>query len=167
MTRESRKNVAGGFTLMEVMVVMLLSTVATLALVGFYLNAQAMWTDASTQALAQRDASAILELMRSKVHEADSAVVLPSSSDSLNHRVILYDPWNNRRESFYWSPADSTVHYADSLGVERGAVVSTVVERFHVTMDGVLPLLTVDLRMRSASGQKVEMSSTIGFYSAP
>jgi prepilin-type N-terminal cleavage/methylation domain-containing protein len=159
---------APGFTLMEVMVVVLLSAVATLGMVGFYLNSQAMWLDASTQALAQRDATMLLEVLRYEVQEAASAQVLPSSPDSLNHLVILYDASNNERDRFYWDPADSLVHH-DEAGGGSGPVVSTIVERFHVTLDGALPLLAVDtLRVRSTSGQHVQMSTTIGFYnSAP
>ena len=46
-----------GFTLTEVMIVIVLAGVVTLGLVTFYLNSQAWWTEASTQVLAQRDAT--------------------------------------------------------------------------------------------------------------
>src|SRR5262249_37558194 len=55
---------ARGFTLTEVMVVTVLAGVVTLGLITFYLNSQIMWTESSTQVLAQRDGTALLEAMR-------------------------------------------------------------------------------------------------------
>lgn len=163
-----RRSVSGprGFTLLEVLVVVVLSSILTLGLVGFYLNSQAMWMDASTQVLAQRDATALLDLIRSRSQAAAHATVLPTA-DSLNHVLILLDSSNSVLERFYWNPADSLVHH-DIEGGSSGPVVPTIVERFHIARSGVIPLFDVDtLRMRSTSGQRVQMSTTVGLYNAP
>src|SRR5262245_928255 len=109
----------------EVMIVMVLAGVVTLGLVAFYLTSQAMWTEASTQALAQRDATAILEYMREHAHEAASAEVLPSSPDSLNHRVIFFDRSHVELDRFSWEPDSLMHHGVGSSDAEQGPVAST------------------------------------------
>jgi prepilin-type N-terminal cleavage/methylation domain-containing protein len=96
-----------GFTLTEITVVIVLAGVVTLGLVGFYLNSQAMWMDASTQALAQRDATSILEFMRQRGHGAASAVW-----DASNHKVTFYDDrCHQELDSFAWNATDSLVYH--------------------------------------------------------
>src|SRR6187399_2559729 len=98
-----------GFTFTELMVVMVLAGVVTLGLVTFYLNSQIIWTGASTQVMAQRDATAILEVMRDSIQTASDALVLPVAGDSANKQVIVTDGGLERH--FFWNPADSCVHY--------------------------------------------------------
>jgi hypothetical protein len=144
-------------------VVIVLAGVVTLGLVGFYLNSQAMWMDASTQALAQRDATSILEYMRQHGHGAASAVW-----DASNHKVTFYDRQVPPEEldSFAWNATDSLVYH----GIGRddtpdGPVAPTVVEEFAVTVDPTYGLVSVDtLRVRSTSGARVTMSTTIGLF---
>ncbi len=149
-----------GFTFTEVMVVMVLAGVVTLGLVTFYLNSQIMWTGASTQVMAQRDATSMLELMRRYAQNASSADV-----DSTSQRVIFFDPGLNETHRFFWSPADSFVHYGEAGNLDQGPVTPTTVEIFHVSYDQTLGLLSVDtLRVRSTAGQQVTMSTAIGLY---
>jgi len=160
-----RLSASSGFTFTEVTIVMVLAGVVTLGLVTFYLNSQIMWTDASTQVLAQRDATALFELMRHDAQEAAKAEVVPVSGDSLNHLVIFYDRKNIETHRFFFEPADSFVHYGDSTSTDQGPVVPTKVERFHLSADPALGMVSIDtLRMRSTSGQRVTLSTAIGLY---
>src|SRR5258706_2289834 len=140
-----------GLTLIEVMIVVVLAGVVTLGLVGFYLQSQSMWMDASTQALAQRDATGLIEVMRSKAAAAAKALVLPVPPDNRNSLLILYDDTDTETDRFFWNVADSLVHRGEGPnGTDKGAVLSATVERFHVTVDPLLPLVTLDtLRVHS------------------
>ena len=157
-----------GFTLMELMAVIAIAGMVTLGLVAFYLTSQAMWMDASTQALAQRDATTLAEYMRDKTRGAAQALVESASPDSLNHKLTLFDGGGHETDSFFWSPADSLVHHGTGDGdVDQGPVVPTIVERFYVSLDGTLPLVSLDtLRVRSTTGQKVQMSTGFALYNA-
>ncbi len=161
----NRSRGEAGFTLIELMVVVVLAGIVTLGLVAFYLNSQATWMDASTQALAQRDATSLLEYMRDKTQVAASAVLLPASPDSLNHLLILYYG-GVETDRFFWSGNDSLVHHGEGPnGQDKGPVVGTHVERFHLSRDPALPLVSLDtLRVRSSTGQVVEMSTIFALY---
>jgi len=152
-----------GFTLTEVTVVIVLAAVVTLGLVTFYLNSQAMWTDASTQALAQRDATSILEAMRQRGHVAALAVW-----NEPIHKVTFYDNTLQELDSFFWDQAgDSLMHHGGPSDPLGRAIAPTVVERFAVSTDPNpnYGLVTVDtLRVRSTSGVRVTMSTTIGLF---
>lgn len=154
-----------GFTFTEMTVVIVLAGVVTLGLVAFYLHSQVLWSEASTQVLAQRDATALLEMMRDSTQGAASALVLPVPPDNNNHLVIFYDRSLNERNRFFWSAADSFVHYGTPADPDQGPVVSSRVERFHLSTDPVLGLVAVDtLRVRSSIGYSVDLSTIIGLY---
>jgi len=154
-----------GFTLLEMVIVVVLAAMVTLGLVGFYLQSQSMWMEASTQALAQRDATSLVELMRTKGAQAAKALVLPSSPDSLNHLIVFYDNADNEQSRFFWSQADSFVHYGDAVNADQGAVISTIVERFSLNAHPTLPLVHLDtLRVRATSGPQVRMSTSFALY---
>lgn len=157
-----------GLTLMEVMIVVVLAGMVTLGLVGFYLQSQSMWMDASTQALAQRDATGLIEFMRSKTGGAATALVMPVPPDNQNSLLILYDNSSPPAETdrFFWNPGDSLVHRGEGPnGTDQGAVLSAVVERFHVSVDPLLPLVTLDtLRVRSTTGSRVKMTAAFALY---
>ena len=154
-----------GFTFTEVMVVMVLAGVVTLGLVTFYLNSQILWTGASTQVMAQRDATFLLEVMRDSTQVAADAVVLPNAADPLNYTVIFFDRNNNELNRFFWDQGDSCVHYGTPANLDQGAVVRSTVERFHVSKDLVLGMVNIDtLRVRSTAGQRVTLSTSIGLY---
>ena len=153
-----------GITLMEIVIVVALAGIVTLGLVGFYLQSQSMWLDASTQALAQRDATGLVEFIRSRASSAASALVAPVPPDSLNFVLTLYDATNNETDRFAWSGTDSLVHHFEA-GLDKGAVGSAIVERFYVTVDPQLPLVRLDtLRVRSTSGERVKIASAFALY---
>jgi len=153
-----------GFTFTEVMVVMVLAGVVTLGLVTFYLNSQIMWTGASTQVMAQRDATAILEVMRDSIQTAANAAIFPVPPDSANKLVILYESGGAEQNRFFWSAGDSCVH--SGVGnTDRGTITPTKVERFDVSFDQATGILTVDtLRVRSTAGQELTLSTSIGLF---
>ena len=153
-----------GLTLLEMVIVIVLAGVVTLGLVGFYLQSQSMWMDASTQALAQRDATGLVEFMRTRTLSAASALVSPVPPDSLNFILTLYDVSDNETDRFAWTSGDSLIHHFED-GVDKGAIGSAIVERFYVRVDPALPLVTLDtLRVRSTSGTRVKLSSTFALY---
>src|SRR5262245_54493395 len=91
-----------GFTLMEVTIV--LAGVVTLGLGAFYLNSQMLWMDASTQALAQRDATTIIEAIREKAETAASVDIQAAGGG--NNVVVFLGPGDAEMGRFFWSPAD-------------------------------------------------------------
>src|SRR5262245_28307685 len=124
-----------GFTLTEVMIVSVLAGVVMLGLVTFYLSSQIMWTDSSTQAIAQRDATLLLEVIRDSTQLAATAAI--ANPSAFNHDLTFYDRSNNPLIRFFWSAADSTVHWGSPPNnLDRGRVVGTTVERFHASVDG-------------------------------
>ena len=153
-----------GLTLMEIVIVVVLAGVVTLGLVGFYLQSQSMWMDASTQALAQRDATGMVEFMRTRTLSAASALATPVPPDSLNFVLTLYDASDNETDRFAWTASDSLVHHFED-GVDKGAIGAATVERFYVRVDPQLPLVSVDtLRVRSTSGDRIKISSAFALY---
>jgi len=157
-----------GFTLMELTVVMAMAGIVTLGLVAFYLQSQMLWMDASTQALAQRDATTIIEAMREKAETAASVDIQAAGSG--NNVVVFLDKDGIELGRFLWSPADSLVHYAISSAPndDKGPITPTRVERFALSAQPNDPFLKLDsLRVRSTTGQTVQMSSGMALYNAP
>lgn len=158
-----------GFTLVEMMVVMALAGVVTLALVGFYLNSQATWMDASSQALAQRDATNIIEVITAKAREAQQVVITASAPDTILtfYKYGLTEPY-----SFWWSQgsgADSLIHQGPGTGqVDDGPVAPSIVERFYFEPDPTLPVVHLRmLEIRSSQGERVQMSTSFTLYNGP
>src|SRR5262245_20253468 len=157
-----------GFTLTEVMIVMVLTGVMTVGLISFYLNSQIMWTGASTQVLAQRDGTALLETMRDSTQVAGTADVQPVAPGSLNSRIIFFDGSNNEINRFFRDPADSCVHHGNGINRHLGPATMSKVERFRATYDPALGMVTIDtLRVRSTTDQRVTLSTSIGLYNRP
>jgi len=167
MTARNRESQAG-FTLMELTVVIGLAGVVTLGLVAFYLQSQMLWMDASTQALAQRDATTIIEAIREKAESA--ATVDIQAAGGGNNVVVFLASGNVELGRFFWSPADSLVHYAISSAPvdDKGPIAPTIVERFAVSALPNQAFVKLDtLRVRSTTGQVVQMSSGMALYNAP
>ncbi len=159
-----------GFTLPEVMIVVVLAGVMTLGLVGFYLQSQATWIDASSQAMTQRDATLVLETIGSTAHGAASFVIQGMPPDSTNELLILYDGSLAEIGRFWWDPNDSLIHRGSGPppGGDLGPVVASKAEKFQFSGDVSPRLIHLDLlQMRSAAGGQVEIRSTIAMYNAP
>lgn len=148
-----------GITLTEVAVTMIIGTMIMAGLVGFYMSSQAMWLDASTQAISQREATLVVETLRDSVRVSGKALVA-ASPDSLHQQLALFrtpasvTPYYY----FYWNAADSLIYCGTTVGGDRaGPMIVSKAERFRLaaTSDRV----EVNLRLRSASGQTVEYTS--------
>jgi hypothetical protein len=149
------------------MVVMVIAGVVTLGLVGFYLSSQATWMDASSQALAQRDATALVEAIATRARGATSAAINFSAPDSI---LTFYGADDTVYPYSFWlKSSDSLVHSGLGEGaVDEGPVVPSRVERFSVALDGTLPLVHLGLlQMRSETGERVQMESAFALYNAP
>lgn len=161
-----------GFTLVEVMVVLVLAGVVTLGLVGFYLNSQATWIDGSSQALAQRDATTILESIADRADSAASVTLTLVPPDTV---IEFRGVGGTAYYGFRWRRGagdDSLVHQGPgSCSPDLGPVVPSIVERFSVALDPQYPqvpvLHVISLRVRSSSGQVVEMKSSFALRNAP
>jgi Tfp pilus assembly protein PilW len=166
MSRFTRLRDAG-FTPVEAMIVMLLAGVVMLGLFTFYFSSQASWLDASSQALAQRDATIIIQHLARNTRQA-AAVSLTNCPG----QVVLYsDPGGTAPfKNFFWNMGDSLIHFGNgaTCSSDQGPVVSSLVEEFNLTISGSPPVLKlVNLRVRSATGERIEMSSSFALYNAP
>ena len=150
-----------GLTLTELTVVIVLAGLVTVGLVTFYFNSQATWVDGSTQALAQRDATALIDVIAHSTHRAQSAEVLPSPDAQHQRLVLHFDDLNHC--DFWWSDQDSLIHQSNAEAEDLGAVVNTKVARFELDRDDALVYVKV-LEMRGANRQPVILSSSMALY---
>jgi len=152
-----------GMTLTELTIVMVIAALVTVGLVTFYINSQSLWMDASTQAMTQRDATLLLERLTRAAREAPHTEVA-NSPDSLHQMLILRDSGNNERLRFAWEPGDSLVHEINNQTTDMGPVATSRVERFQLETDDSTFVALRGLWMRTANGERVELSSTIALY---
>ena len=151
-----------GLSLVEVTVVMILGTLITAGLVGFYLSSQGVWLDASTQAITQREASLVASAIRDSVRVSHMAMVSPSP-DPLHQQLALYryDGYQVSMEPhyyFWWNPADSLIYAGTSVGgAGAGPMGVSRAERFQFI--GSPSGVRMDLRLLTASGGGVDMSA--------
>jgi prepilin-type N-terminal cleavage/methylation domain-containing protein len=120
-----------GLTLIEVTIVTALAAVVMMGLISFYIGSQTMWMQGSTQALAQRDATLLVETLSDSVHQYAHAQVVPSP-DTLHETLILFDHVLQERCRFWWDPNDSLIHRGPGLGQDLGPVVASRVTRFQL-----------------------------------
>ena len=150
-----------GLTLTEVAVVMIIGTMIMAGLVGFYLASQGLWLDASTQAITQREASLVASAIRDRVRASGRARAL-SVPDPQHQQLALYANFNDPTPSYYfwWDPNDSLIHAGPTIGgVNTGPMVMSVAERFQVSASDSMRAVRVDLRLRSATGNTVEVGT--------
>src|SRR5258706_10357166 len=93
--RTSRRLDQRGLTLMEVRIVVVLASLVMLALLGFYINSQATWNDASSQTITQRELTMVIERITEKAHMANYGKWEPSTM-----QLDLYDS-PSATNSFY------------------------------------------------------------------
>lgn len=152
-----------GFTLTEVTVVLVLAAIVMLGLTGFYMNSQTTWTEASAQALTQREATSLVEELTAMVHQAAFA---HAESTATGFQLDLYKQDSSPLYSFWFDPSDSTVHEGPQRIEDNGASVTSRVERFAFVACGQCDSLVelTSLRLRSSSGHVVETSAAIALY---
>ncbi len=146
-----------GLTLTEVAVVMILGSMITAGLVGFYLSSQGLWLDGSTQAITQREASLVASAIRDSVRKSRSAKV-SSAPDSLHQQLALFGHDGSEPYYFFWSPTDSLIHAGRSPGgAGSGPIGGSRATRlqFDASDKGV----RMDLRLLTATGNRVDMGA--------
>jgi hypothetical protein len=155
-----------GLTLTEVAIVGVLATIVMLGLVGFYMNSQGTWMDASAQAVTQREATTLIESISSKVHAASSA-----RTDPITHQLELFDVNDNTNPAyvFWWKAvgdsADSLIHEGPSLADDRGPPVRSTCEQFQCTSN--TSTVDVDLILRSAQGDPIRITTRMVMQNRP
>jgi hypothetical protein len=156
------RHTARGLTLIEVTIVMALSTLVVMGMISFYISSQSTWMAGSTQALAQRDATLLIEAVSDSVRRAFLADVQPGS-DPLHQTLILHDENLNEFCRFWWDETDSLVHQGPGVGQDKGPVVASRVARFQLdTLTRLVEIRLVELR--AGDGQLVRMSSAAALY---
>jgi prepilin-type N-terminal cleavage/methylation domain-containing protein len=165
MTRVPRNE--SGFTLAELMVVMVLAGVVAFTLLVFYFNSQGTWLDASAKALAQRDATTLLESIASRADSAGWARVSGVSGDTL---VELFKSPTATLPyyGFCWRADDQRVHQGPgSCFPDQGPVVASNVDQFSVVYDATQGMINlVSMRVRSTNGDIIVMQSSFKLHNA-
>lgn len=149
-----------GFTLTELAIVGTLAVLVMLGLMGFYFNSQRMWLDGSTQAMTQRDATLLVDVISRDTHTAAQAFI---KSTALNQeRLELYASNNDPISMYEIEPGDGKVHRWIPNGggglSDHGAVGDSKALRLLFVTDGKLVDLTV-AELISANGDTVRTSS--------
>jgi len=149
-------------TLTELAVVMILGTMIMAGLVGFYLSSQGLWLDASTQAIAQREASLVASAVRDSLRKSGKAIESPSP-DSLHEQLSLYLAETDAVPyyCFWWNRSDSLIYAGTNVGArDAGPMIVSPADRFQVQVrqDGLGHTLgaRVSLRLRSGTGNTIE-----------
>jgi prepilin-type N-terminal cleavage/methylation domain-containing protein len=151
-----------GMTLIEVTIVMALATLVVMGMISFYINSQSMWMAGSSQALAQRDGTLLIEAVSDRVRPSCAAQVI-DSPDPLHQGLVLYDPDGAETWRFWWNAPDSLVHQGPGLGQDKGPVVASRVTRFQLdTLSRLVEIRLVELR--SGQGELIRMSSAAALH---
>jgi prepilin-type N-terminal cleavage/methylation domain-containing protein len=158
-----------GVTLVELVTVMAIALIAMTGIVTFYLNSQSMWIDASTQAMIQRDATLIVEMMTNEGRTAATAEIVDDPDAS--HQMLILRTHEDLERRFFWNPADSLIHFGSSdipgaAAGDDGPVVPTKVSGLQFEADAKLVYLRT-LTMASHPDRPVSISSTIALYNTP
>lgn len=152
-----------GMTLIEVSIVMALAALVVMGMISFYINSQSMWMAGSSQALAQRDGTLLIETVADRVRPSCAALVI-DSPDPLHQGLVLYEPGGAETWRFWWNEGDSLVHQGPGLGQDQGPVVASRVTRFQLdTLPRLVEIRLVELR--SGEGELIRMSSAAALYS--
>jgi prepilin-type N-terminal cleavage/methylation domain-containing protein len=154
-----------GLTFVELTVVMAIASIVTIGLVSFYLNSQVTWMEGSTQALAQREGTLVLDEMTRRARHANFVDVQPDP-DTLHHRVTFVHP-GGTIYAFYWSSSDSLIHsgFKDPGGefVELGPLVSYPSTVFRLAREDNLFEMR-ELALLLPSGQVVTTAGAAALY---
>jgi hypothetical protein len=153
-------------TLIEVTIVMALAALVVMGMVSFYINSQSMWMAGSSQALAQRDGTLLIETISDRVRAAALAEVQPVAPDPLHQTLILRNQDGLETWRFWWNGGaldDKLVHQGPDAGHDRGPVVASPVTRFQLdTLERLVRIRLVELS--AGQGQFIRMSSAAALY---
>jgi Tfp pilus assembly protein PilW len=147
-----------GVTLVEITVVTVLASLVMMALVGFYINSQTTWNDASVQAIAQRDATTAIEQITAQAHRAASATLTGTATAADLH---FYDQNTNEIYRVWLNPSDSTLYEHDyTVSEPDHPLVATPARSFQVTVLGDSLVAVTDLELHTARGEPVSISAS-------
>jgi prepilin-type N-terminal cleavage/methylation domain-containing protein len=156
-----RRPFARGVTLIEVSIVMALSALVVLGMIGFYISSQTSWMAGSTQAIAQRDATLLIEAVSDSVRAAASATV--DATDPLHHTLILNDQDGLEFWRFWWDARDQLLHQGPGLNQDRGPVVGSPVSRFQAEASTRLVHIRL-VELRDGEGQFVRLMTAAALH---
>ncbi|MEO5989922.1 MAG: prepilin-type N-terminal cleavage/methylation domain-containing protein [Candidatus Eisenbacteria bacterium] len=147
-----------GFTLTELTIVMVLAAIAMTGLVAFYLNAQGVWMDASSQAVTQREGTLVLDGISQRASMATRATVTgPIGERAL--KLQFNSTFPDSVYYFWWQ--DSLIYDGPELSTtSRGAMLASRVERFEVTANDTFVRVR-ELRLRTPNGERIPMSTWV------
>lgn len=147
-----------GLTLTELTIVMVLAAVAMTGLVAFYLNAQGVWIDASSQAVTQREGTLVLDGITARASMATRAIASgPAGQRTLK---LQFDSTFPDSVYYYWWQ-DSLIYDGPVLNTSsRGALLASRVERFEVTANDTF-VRVLELRLRTPNGERIPMSTWV------
>ena len=145
-----------GLTLTELTLVGILATMVMLALTTFYFNSQNMWIDGSTQALAQRDATLLVNQLRRNIHEARQALVDSTSDPEHDHLTLEYAAAST--VEYRWDIGDRKVHLLVG-SIDKGPVIDTPVARFKLTTRDSTMVELQQAVLNTAQGDRVSIAS--------
>jgi Tfp pilus assembly protein PilW len=151
-----------GLTLLELTVVVVLATLVMVGMVGFYLNSQATWVEASGQAITQREGTFILERITKNTRPGASA-----TASTTPPSVTILDGAGLALAQYRLDPTDSLIHemIATTPGtlVERGAIGNSTCIRFDLSANDSVVTISA-LHLRTSNGEVVEFSNAVGLY---
>lgn len=153
-----------GVTLTELAVVAAIAAVVLLGLMGFYFNSQATWIEGSTRAVAQRDATLLIEDIRGSVHEARS-IIVEAGPDAFHDTVNLLNASGVVYKTYWWNSASKQVHEGAVIN-EGGPVVETRVEQFKFLYDVAdsTVLHLTNLTVRTANNDTLSFISSFALH---
>lgn len=144
-----------GLTLTELTLVGILATIVMFALTTFYFNSQNLWIDGSTQVLAQRDATLLVNQLRRHIHEARQATVDPDPANpECDHLTLEYAP--TKTIEYRWK--DGKVHLLED-GEDKGPAIDTPIVRFRLIKHGTTTVELLEAVLETAQGDKVTIAS--------
>lgn len=150
-----------GLTLTEVAVVMILGSLITAGLVGFYLSSQGLWLDGFTQAITQREASLVASAVRDRVRQSAKAEV----SDSPDPQHMQLALFRSRGDAtpyyyFYWNATDSLVHAGPTQGGPgSGPIGTSRATLLQFDKSDETGAVRMDLRLLTANGARVDIGA--------
>lgn len=147
-----------GLTLTELTIVMVLAAVAMTGLVAFYLNAQGVWMDASSQAVTQREGTLVLDGISARAAMAKQASV----TGPVGQRTLRLDFDASFPDSvyyFWWQ--DSLVYDGpDPTNSSKGSQMTSRVEYFEVVANDTFVRVS-ELRLRTPNGEHIPLSTWV------
>lgn len=156
-----RRHPERGLTLTELTVAMVMAALVVMGIVGFYMNSQALWFDASAMAITQREGSLVLQTIGRAARQASDATVSLPDGDPNHAQLQLQMPDSSGTHPWYfwWGP-DSLIHEGPDTGAgDLGPIIQqSKVERFVVVADSEKVQIRV-LQMVSAAHQRLSFST--------